>query len=59
MIPSAVTLAMQLPRGGAQAMGTCSMGQLSEPGPDPDSVERLLREVLDEEVMTNHLAVIP
>lgn len=56
MNPSATALALQLPRGTAQAMGLCSLGQLSEPGPDPDSVERLLLEVLGEEVMTNQMA---
>jgi hypothetical protein len=53
---SATALALQLPRGTGQAMRLGSMGQLSESGPDPDSVERLLLKVLGEEVMTNQMA---
>ena len=47
MIPSAATFALQLPGGLAQAFGLRSMGQLTEPGPDPDSATRLLQEFLD------------
>ena len=49
MTPSAATLALMLPGGMAQAQGLRSMAQLSEPGPDPDSAERLLAELLDAE----------
>jgi hypothetical protein len=49
MTPSAATFALMLPGGLAQAMGLRSLGQLSESGPDPDSAERLLAEILDAE----------
>jgi hypothetical protein len=42
-----------LPGGMAQAMGLRSMGQLIEPGPDPDSRERLLVELLTDELIAN------
>lgn len=48
MIPTAVTLALQLPHGVDQALGIRSLGQLVEPGPDPDSAERLVQEILEE-----------
>jgi len=51
--PSAATLALMLPGGLAQAMGLRSMGQLIEPGPDPDSPERLLAELLTDELIAN------
>lgn len=47
MTPSAATFALQIPGGLAQAYGLRSMGQISEPGSDPDSAERLLQELLD------------
>jgi hypothetical protein len=53
MTPSAVVLALQLGRGMAQVYGLRSLGQLSEPGQDPDSVERLLLELLDVELITH------
>jgi hypothetical protein len=53
MTPSAVVLALQLGRGMAQAYGLRSLGQLAEPGRDPDSVERLLLELLDRELITH------
>ena len=49
MTPSAATLALMLPGGQAPAMGLRSLGQLAAPGPDPDSAERLLAELLDAE----------
>ena len=49
MTPSAATLALQMPGGIAVAMGLRSLGQLAEPGPDPESPERLLAELLAEE----------
>jgi hypothetical protein len=49
MTPSAATLALVLPGGMAQAMGLRSLGQLAEPGPDPESTARLLGELLDVE----------
>ena len=49
MTPSAATLALQIPGGIAVAMGLRSLGQLAEPGPDPDSAGRLLAEILDAE----------
>jgi hypothetical protein len=49
MTPSAAILALQMPGGMAEAMGLRSLGQLSESGPDPDSAERLLAELLAEE----------
>lgn len=54
MTPSAVPLALQLPRGLDQAQGLRSMGQLAEPGPDPESAARLLAELLD--AAPDHLA---
>ena len=48
MIPSAVPLALQLPRGLDQAQGLRSLGQLAEPGPDPESAARCLQELLEE-----------
>ena len=53
MTPSSATLALMLPGGLAQAMGLRSMGQLIEPGPDPDSPERLLAELLTDELIAN------
>lgn len=47
MTPSAVVLALSLPGGLAVALGLRSMGQLSEPGPDPDSAERYFLELLE------------
>lgn len=47
MTPSAATFAMMLPHGLEQAYGLRSMGQLAEPGGDPDSAARLLLELLD------------
>jgi hypothetical protein len=47
MMPSAATFALQMPGGMAQAMGLRSLGQLAEPGPDPESSERYLLELLD------------
>ena len=49
MTPSAATFALMMPGGMAQAMGLRSLTQLAEPGPDPDSAERLLAELLDAE----------
>ena len=53
MTPSAATLALMLPGGVAQAMGLRSLGQLIEPGPDPDSRERLLAELLTDELIAH------
>lgn len=53
MTPSAATFALMLPGGMAQAMGLRSMRQLIEPGPDPDSRERLLAELLTDELIAN------
>ena len=53
MTPSAATLALMLPGGVAQAMGLRSLGQLIEPGPDPDSRERLLAEILTDELIAH------
>jgi hypothetical protein len=47
MTPSAAAFALQLPGGLDQALGFRSMRQLAEPGPDPDSAERLLLELLE------------
>lgn len=47
MTPSAVPLLLQIPGGVSVAMGVRSLGQFTEPGPDPDSAERLLLEILD------------
>lgn len=47
MTPSAASFAMILPHGLEQAYGLRSMGQLAEPGGDPDSAARLLLELLD------------
>jgi hypothetical protein len=47
LIPSAIPFCLGLPGGRAQALGFRSMSQLAEPGGDPDSVERLLLELLD------------
>ncbi len=58
MKPSAATLALMLPGGMAQAMGLRSLGQLIEPGPDPDSRERLLAEILTDELIA-HQTVEP
>ena len=49
MTSSAATLALMLPGGLAQVLGLRSLGQLSESGPDPESAERLLGELLDAE----------
>ena len=49
VVPSAVSLLLQIPGGIAQAMGLRSLAQLAEPGPDPDSAGRLLAELLDAE----------
>lgn len=47
MPPSAAVLALQLPGGLAQAMGLRSLGQLCEPGADPDSPQRYLQELMN------------
>lgn len=47
MTPSVAALAIQLPRGRDQIMGHISMGQLTEPGGDPDSAARLVQELLE------------
>lgn len=44
--PSAASFALVLPGGHAQAMGTRSMGQLSEPSADPDDPRRFLQALL-------------
>lgn len=45
--PSAAVVALQIPGGAAQANGARSLGQLSEPGPDPDSPQRYLQELMN------------
>lgn len=47
MTPSAAVLALQIPGGLAQAMGLRSLGQLCEPGPDPDDPRRYLAQILN------------
>jgi hypothetical protein len=48
MTPSAVPLLLQIPGGFAVALGLRSLGQLAEPGPDPESAARCLQELLEE-----------
>jgi len=48
MTPSATVLALQLPGGIDQALGLRSLRQLVEPGPDPESAQRYLQEILEE-----------
>ncbi len=47
MTPSAAVLALQIPGGMAQAMGLRSLGQISEPGPDPDDPRRYLMQLMN------------
>ena len=47
MKPSAAVLALNIPGGQAVAQGLRTVGQLSEPGPDPDSAERYFQELLE------------
>lgn len=46
-MPTAAMLALTLPGGMDLAMGRRSMMQILEPGPDPDSAERLAQELME------------
>lgn len=48
--PSAVSLALMLPGGLAQALGSRSLGQLCEPSFDPEDPVRLLLELLTPQI---------
>ena len=46
-MPTAAMIALILPGGLALALGRRSLMQILEPGPDPDSAERLAQEILE------------
>lgn len=46
-MPTAAMLALMLPGGMDLAQSKRSMMQILEPGPDPDSAERLAQEVME------------
>lgn len=46
-MPTAAMLALMLPGGLALAMGHRSIMQAIEPGPDPESAERLAQELME------------